>query len=237
MSKVKTQPLPQDVYGIDQIENIGQLYQQETGSEAEARFRRIDLAYLAYREELPRGKQGAFERVGMRLALDPEDKKSRIVIGDAVRIFECFRLGGDQGLGYKREELRDIPISRLRAVSQNKKWALAHRSEIAHVLTLPEEGEHGIRAYIEASKPEEERKAPKKPSFESRELRFTAEDADAFDMLLTAIRSKAEAGGQTFSDSAAVARGQLITFALLEWMHVGENIAFLPEVADDQAAD
>ncbi|TDE87350.1 hypothetical protein [Deinococcus sp. S9] len=249
--------LPADLYVPDT--DASTAYHQLEQAGADARFKRMDLTYAVYLEELPKGKQGIQERVALRLSLDTGVKSNRVTIGDSIRVFETFRLTGDQGLGFTRDELVSVPWSRLRAVSQNKKWALEHRDEIRHVLTLPEEGENGIRAYIAASQPEGEKKE-QKPSFVSRELRFTAEDAAAFDTFLRVVRNKAEGTGMTFSDNAGVARGQLVAYALSEWMQLetpvytddgrplmdGEylvtesNLRFFPEELDadsSQAAD
>lgn len=261
---MKNQPiaLPSDFYQA--TTDLGVEYHQLNQQGAEARIKRMDLTYAAYLEELPKGKRGVQERVALRLSLDTGTKSSRVVIGDAIRVFEAFRLTGEQGLGFAREELVSVPWSRLRVVSQNKDWALQHRSEIRDVLQRPEEGEDGILAYIYSTLSPEERakkeKAKKNKAsddgFESRDLRLTAEDAQAFDLLLQAVRTKAELGGASFSKDEAVARGQLVSWALTEWLStpvpvygqdgqpqmeggqlvLEDNYRFLPET-DAQAAD
>ncbi|WP_161883563.1 hypothetical protein [Deinococcus alpinitundrae] len=203
--------LPTDLYTPTQ--DAATEWNQLEQTSAEARFRRMDIVASLYLDELPRGKAGVLERVGKRLHLEEGDKKSRIVIGDAWRTFRTFRLTGDQGLGFSREELVNIPVSRLRAVAQNHDWAMKNKGEIRELIVTKEE--EALREHIRQDTPE---KAQKKPAFASRELRFTIEDAAAFDDLLKAIEAKATEQGETVSQDEKTKRGQLVTLALTEWL-------------------
>ena len=215
--------LPPDMYVSD---DAGTEYHQLEKTSAETIVKKIDLTYAVYLDELAQGKSGVTERVALRLHLDAGLKSATTSIGDAIRVFETFRLTGDQGLGFSRSAVVDIPFSRLRAVAQQRTWALSHRSEIAELLTHPEEGETGIRATIKASLAAERvaqggSAEPPKPVFVNRELRLSAEDAQLFDTFLAVIERKmADTEGGELSGNMGVRRGQLTMFALVEWAQI-----------------
>lgn len=251
MTNAKTPALPEDLY-VPQLD-AGTEYQQLEHAGSEARYKRMDIIYQLHLDELRHGKAGVAERVGKRLHLDTGLRSSRITIGDSVRIFELFRLTGEDGLGYTREQLAGIPFSRQRTLAGHKAWALRHRDEVETVLQKPEEGEDGMRAYIAESVRQEaeaagEDASPRKPSFVDRAARFTAEDAGAFDTLLAVIANKMAAEGKELSDKAGIARGQMLSYALLEWLQfeqqgedetgqpiVFTNAMYWPEDADHAA--
>ncbi|GAA4013551.1 hypothetical protein GCM10022631_26490 [Deinococcus rubellus] len=204
--------MPQDLYLPQQDAALE--YSQIEQTSAEARIRRMDIVASLYVEELPKGKNGLFERIGKRLHLEEGDKRARNTLSDAWSTFRTFRLTGDQGLGYSREELIGIPISRLRAIAHNRDWALKNAAEARTLLT--EKNETEILKHIQEADPNA--KAKKKDNFLSRELRFTAEDAEGFDQILGVIEAKMVQSGETFSENAGIKRAQLVTFALSEWL-------------------
>lgn len=207
--------LPQDLYRPQQDAALE--YSQIEQTSAEARVRRMDIVASLYVEELPKGKNGLFERIGKRLHLEEGDKRARNTLSDAWSTFRTFRLTEGQGLGFTREELVSIPVSRLRAISHNHDWAMKNRDEARTLLS--EKSEEEILKHIQAVDPNARAKK-KKDDFLSRELRFTAEDAGAFDEILKVVEAKMIQAGETLSDNAGTKRAQMVTFALSEWLLV-----------------
>ena len=205
--------LPTDLYRPQQDAALAYSQIEQVG--AEARVRRMDIVASLYVEELPKGKNGLFERIGQRLHLEEGDKKARNTLSDAWSTFRTFRLTGDQGLGYSREELVSIPVSRLRAISHNHEWAMKNRDEARTLLSQKNEAE--ILKHIQEVDPSAKAKK-KKDDFVSRELRFTAEDAAGFDEILGVVEAKMSQAGETLSENAGTRRAQLVTFALSEWL-------------------
>lgn len=247
MTKDATLTLPTDLYRP--TTDVATAYSALDKQGAEARFKRIDLIASIWAEELPNGQKGIVERVMKRFHLEAEDKKARTTIGDSIRIFKTFRLAGEQGLGYSRDKLVDVPFSRLRAVAQKHDWAIKHKDEIEHVLSLPEEGEDGINAYIRQREEAEGKEAkPKKaPAFVSRNLRMTPEDAAGFDGMIEVVRAAMLEQGRTLSEKPEIALGQIVRYIMIDWFvveRVGDEgsynlMAYLPDgvMTDDEEGD
>lgn len=215
----KNYSLPVDLYDPNGPEN--EAWQVLDQNDASSRLMRIDLVGKVFSEEIAKGKNGAAARTSLRLS--PEGKAiAATTITDSVAIFTLFRTSGDEGgLGYSREQLSVIPFSRLRAVASRRDWALRHKVEIPELLSKPEEGEDGIKAYISASLEAEgetiQKKAAKKPEFVTRKLRMTSQDSSLFDLAIGILNSQALKNGETLSENADIRSGQLVLALMSNW--------------------
>lgn len=224
--------LPEDLYVPS--DQPGEAWNRLGKADAESRLKRMDIVAKIWADELPKGQAGLVERISKRLALE-NSKASKTIITDSIGIFKTFRLGEGQGLNYSREALLEIPISRLRAIARRSDWALRHAEEVPHLLTLQEEGENGIVAYMEASEPRNKEK--KKPAFAKVTLTFTNEDVVAFKAVLGGIQAKGLSENRTYSDKEDIRSGQLVMEALMDWV-TGDNtnaqFVSLEGLADDE---
>lgn len=227
--KHPTPTLPDDFYSAATDPAIA--WQELERQGGEARLKRMDIAYGLHLEEIKRGEQGWIERVAQALNLDTEQKSSKVVISDAVSIFKTFRLTGEEGLGYTRQDLSTISNSKLRAVAQHRKWALENRDQVKKLLNDPKMGEDKIRAAIREAKGESATKKSAPSGFEDFTVRLTTQDAQYVRDVLHAMELIRE--GENFSEHEGVKAGQLLKAVLAEWV-LGSQVYGEEEILNAQ---
>lgn len=198
------------------------------GQSADARAKRTDLIGGLAIEERQKGVRDWAERVSQRLSAEGHEPVSKKVIGDASKIFDLFRLGGDQGFGWTRDRVAATSQRQLRVFAQNAAWSLAHREEVQTMLDSTMTEEH-IRKVIQESKEAEARAAgeeiPEKEIWETVSLRLDPVQARWVRALLAGVRFKAEqVNGEKFSDQKAVADGEAALLVLSAWMYDSEEM-------------
>ena len=209
--------LPHSVFRPEAGQDAAELWQSLEGQSADARAKRTDLVGIIALEELASGKTGWRERVQNRISAEGREPVGLKVISDATKIFQLFRLGGDQGLGWTREQMAQHQPGRLRVFAQNREWALNHRDE---VMAMIESGvnEGKMRKAIQESKNQEAGVVEEKDEWQTISLRLDPSQARLVKAVLDAVKAKQAQMGDEMSDKAAVAAGQAVFLLASEWL-------------------
>lgn len=212
--------LPDDLFVADNPAKAWMTLQEQS---ADARSKRTDLIGVISLEERAAGAHGWRERVQNRLANEDQAPVSDKVISDASKIFDLFRLGGDQGLGWTREQVGAASHRQLRVFAQNAAWSLGHRAEVQTMLESDMTEEHIRKAIQESKLTESGGQVEEKEVWETVTLRLNPVQARFTRKILEAVRTKGAHWGEEYSDKQAVADGEAVYRALTDWYFSAEE--------------
>jgi hypothetical protein len=210
-----TSMLPNDMFIADNLEQGWATIERNS---KEGRIQRADLAYAAYIKHTTHGERNWLERVALELGLKP-GKETGTVISDSVSIFKTFRALPPQGLGYTRDRLMAFTTRKMRAIAQNRTWAINNAERVSELLEDENATEESIRAEIRAAKGKTEKIDTE--SYERRSLRFISQESSLYDEALQAIEARRVFAGATPGDmNDAFHQGKLILEALQDWLQI-----------------
>ena len=149
------QNLPADLFVLPEGASPAEAYRKIEAQVGDTFADRTDLLGVLAMQAKAEGQRGWRERVQLLLSEGGHAEVHTKVISDASKMFELFRIGGDQGFGWRREELTRYSVRHLRVFAQNAEWANKNRSRVLEMLaTVPTENEmrHIVQAAIRAAK-------------------------------------------------------------------------------------
>jgi hypothetical protein len=145
-------------------------------------------------------------------------------LSDGEKMFKLFRLGGDQGYGWTRDQLAAQHPGRLRVFAQNAKWALENQGRVEAMLATGETEatlRKAVQEAVAASK--EGRQEETEEPWENVTLRLNQGQARFLRGVLAGMQVKREqVHGETFSAKASVALGQAVFAMAGEWYAADE---------------